>query len=63
MSRFQKKPIVEINANFKICIVWEDILSQPLSFSNKINKDRKIISVEFYHGVFEDKIVKEFQRE
>jgi mannose-6-phosphate isomerase class I len=59
MVRFQKKPIVEIEADSKIYTGWEEISFQLLSFSKKINKARKVIIVEFYQGVFENEIVKE----
>ena len=62
MSIFQKKPIVEIKTNSKIYTGWEEILSQLLSFSKRINKDRKIIIIEFYQGVFEAEIVNEISK-
>jgi mannose-6-phosphate isomerase class I len=62
LSIFQKKPIVEIKTNSKIYTGWEEILSQLLSFSKRINKDRKIIIIEFYQGVFEAEIVNEISK-
>jgi mannose-6-phosphate isomerase class I len=63
LFQFQKYPFIEIKTNSKIYLGWEEILSQLLSFSKKINKDKKIIIVELYQGVLEDEIVKEFSKQ
>ncbi len=57
MSDFQKHPFVDVEYNAEVYIGWNDILSEMKSAISKIDKIKKIIILELYHGVFEDEVI------
>lgn len=58
MSDFQKYPFVEVKYDSEVNVGWNDILSKVKLAASKIDKSKKIIVLELYHGVFEDEIIK-----
>ena len=59
-TEFKKFPSVKMPDNFKCYSGWEIICNQVNDDLNKIQKPKKIVVVEFYHGVNEDEFFKEF---
>jgi len=60
MPYFQKFPYVEVKTDLKVYAGWKQIILQINSAASKINKKKKVIIIECYHGVFEDEIIREF---
>ncbi len=52
-STFNKFPSVKMPSKYKCYSDWDNICSQITDDINKIQKSRKVVVIEFYHGVNE----------
>jgi mannose-6-phosphate isomerase class I len=59
MSDFEKNPTIDVKYVAKAFAGWDQILAQLRSAVSKIGKDKKVIVVELYQGVFADEIIRE----
>lgn len=60
MSRFQKYPFIEVNGGFQVLAGWNKIFSRINSDLLSMNKEKKIVVVEFYQGVYEEELIHQF---
>ena len=58
-AKFNKYPSVKMPDNFKCYVDWDAICNQITDDLNKINKSKKVVVVEFYHGVDENEFKNE----
>ncbi len=54
MSNFTKFPFVQIDADARIAEGWESISAEILSSLSKIEKKKKVVAIEYYHGVLDE---------
>ena len=57
---FNKFPSVKMPSNYKCYSNWDNICNQITTDLNKIHKSKKVVVVEFYHGVDENEFKNEF---
>lgn len=60
MSRFQKYPFIEVKGGFQVLAGWNKIFSRINSDLLSMNKEKKIVVVEFYQGVYEEELIHQF---
>jgi len=60
-ATFNKYPTVKVEGNYTSQSGWKTICQKLKQENDRIEKDLKIISVETYHGVYDEEIIKELK--
>ena len=53
MTKFNNNPFINVKGNFEVKKGWDNITSEIKANKEKINKEVKVIIVEYYQGVLE----------
>ena len=57
MSNFVKNPFVQIDGDFDVFEGWVNISTELQKHLARLKHKRKVVVVEFYHGVFEEETI------
>ena len=60
-SNFNKAPSIQIPDQYRCSVGWAEIGNKIQERLSEINKDKKILVLECYHGVFEKQIIEQLE--